>query len=155
MLLIDEGFIVSLDFSGSINKKNAGATFYRDQFNFWKTTVLFINCFSLFLFFLDWTVVDKISRDIKNFVITHFPLFNGQFLGNDLDNNIRRDNWLQLSNSSMSLISLNSNDESNNLEEDFSGSNNNININNSNNNIIRLRRSNIFEDDVFDHIPCI
>ena len=155
MLLIDEGFIVSLDFSGSINKKNAGATFYRDQFNFWKTTVLFINCFSLFLFFLDWSVVDKISRDIKNFVITHFPLFNGQFLGNDLDNNIRRDNWLQLSNSSMSLISLNSNDESNNLEEDFSGSNNNININNSNNNIIRLRRSNIFEDDVFDHIPCI
>ena len=155
MLLIDEGFIVSLDFSGSINKKNAGATFYRDQFNFWKTTVLFINCFSLFLFFLDWTVVDKISRDIKNFVITHFPLFNGQFMGNDLDNNIRRDNWLQLSNSSMSLISLNSNDESNNLEEDFSGSNNNININNSNNNIIRLRRSNIFEDDVFDHIPCI
>ena len=155
MLLIDDGLIVSLDFTGSINQKNAGATFYRDQFNFWKTTVLFINCFSLFLFFLDWTIVDKISRDIKNFVITHFPLFNRQLFGNDLDNNIRRDNWLQLSNSNMSLLSLNSNDESNNLEEDFSGSNNNININNSNNNVIRLRRRNIFEDDVFDHIPCI
>ena len=154
-LLIDEGLIVSLDFTGSINQKNAGATFYRDQFNFWKTTVLFINCFSLFLYFLDWSIVDKISRDIKNFIIAHFPLFNGQFFSNDLDSNLRRDNWLQLSNSSMSLLSLNSNDESNNLEEEFSNSNNNININNSNSNIIRLRRSNIFEDDVFDHIPCI
>ena len=154
-LLIDEGLIVSLDFTGSINQKNAGATFYRDQFNFWKTTVLFINCFSLFLYFLDWSIVDKISRDIKNFIIAHFPLFNGQLFSNDLDSNLRRDNWLQLSNSSMSLLSLNSNDESNNLEEEFSNSNNNININNSNSNIIRLRRSNIFEDDVFDHIPCI
>ena len=154
-LLIDEGLIVSLDFTGSINQKNAGATFYRDQFNFWKTTVLFINCFSLFLYFLDWSIVDKISRDIKNFIIAHFPLFNGQLFSNDLDSNLRRDNWLQLSNSNMSLLSLNSNDESNNLEEEFSNSNNNININNSNSNIIRLRRSNIFEDDVFDHIPCI
>jgi len=154
-LLIDEGLIVSLDFTGSINQKNAGATFYRDQFNFWKTTVLFINCFSLFLYFLDWSIVDKISRDIKNFIIAHFPLFNGQLFSNDLDSNLRRDNWLQLSNSSMSLLSLNSNDESNNLEEEFSNINNNININNSNSNIIRLRRSNIFEDDVFDHIPCI
>ena len=154
-LLIDEGLIVSLDFTGSINQKNAGATFYRDQFNFWKTTVLFINCFSLFLYFLDWSIVDKISRDIKNFIIAHFPLFNGKLFSNDLDSNLRRDNWLQLSNSNMSLLSLNSNDESNNLEEEFSNSNNNININNSNSNIIRLRRSNIFEDDVFDHIPCI
>ena len=154
MLLIDDGLIVSLDFTGSINQKNAGATFYKDQFNFWKSTVLFINCFSLFLYFLDWSIVDKISRDLKNFIIAHFPLFNGQMLGNDF-NNARRDNWLQLSNSNMSLLSLNSNDESNNLEEDFSNSNNNLNLNNSNNNIIRLRRRNIFEDDVFDHIPCI
>jgi hypothetical protein len=154
-LLIDEGLIVSLDFTGSINQKNAGATFYRDQFNFWKTTVLFINCFSLFLYFLDWSIVDKISRDIKNFIIAHFPLFNGQLFSNDLENNLRRDNWLQLSNSNTSLLSLNSNDESNNLEEEFSNSNNNININNSGSNIIRLRRRNIFEDDVFDHIPCI
>ena len=154
-LLIDEGLIVSLDFTGSINQKNAGATFYRDQFNFWKTTVLFINCFSLFLYFLDWSIVDKISRDIKNFIIAHFPLFNGQLFSNDLENNLRRDNWLQLSNSNTSLLSLNSNDESNNLEEEFSNSNNNININNSGSNIIRLRRRNIFEDDVFDHIHCI
>lgn len=154
-LLIDEGLIVSLDFTGSINQKNAGATFYRDQFNFWKTTVLFINCFSLFLYFLDWSIVDKISRDIKNFIIAHFPLFNGQLFSNELENNLRRDNWLQLSNSNTSLLSLNSNDESNNFEEEFSNSNNNININNSGSNIIRLRRRNIFEDDVFDHIPCI
>ena len=154
MLLIDDGLIVSLDFTGSINKKNAGATFYRDQFNFWKTTLLFINCFSLFLFFLDWTIVDKISRDLKNFILAHFPLFNGTFLRNELDNNFRRDNWLQLSNSNLSAASLNSNDESNNDDEN---SNSNNNINNSNNSItIRLsRRRNIFEDDVFDHIPCI
>ena len=155
ILLIDDGLIVSLDFSGSINQKNAGATFYRDQFNFWKTTVLFINCFSLFLYFLDWSIVDKISRDIKNFIIAYFPLFTGNLTGNDLDINIRRDNWLQLSNSNISSISLNSNDENNNLEESFSNSNNNININNSSSNIIRLRRRNIFEDDVFDQIPCI
>ena len=153
ILLIDDGLIVSLDFSSSINQKNAGATFYRDQFNFWKATVLFINCFSLFLYFLDWSIVDKISRDIKNFIIAYFPLFTGNLPGNDLDINFRRDNWLQLSNSNMSSISLNSNDENNNLEESFSNSNNNIN--NSNNNIIRLRRRNIFEDDVFDQIPCI
>ena len=104
---------------------------------------------------MDWSIVDKISRDIKNFIIAHFPLFNGQLFSNDLDSNLRRDNWLQLSNSNTSLLSLNSNDESNNLEEEFSNSNNNININNSGSNIIRLRRRNIFEDDVFDHIPCI
>ena len=97
--------------------------------------------------------MDKISRDIKNFIIAYFPLFTGNLPGNDLDINFRRDNWLQLSNSNMSSISLNSNDENNNLEESFSNSNNNIN--NSNNNIIRLRRRNIFEDDVFDQIPCI
>ena len=154
MLLIDDGLIVSLDFTGSINKKNAGATFYRDQFNFWKTTLLFINCFSLFLFFLDWSIVDKITRDLKNFILHNFPLFNGTFLTNDLDNNIRRDNWLQLSNSNLSL-SLTSNDENNNDDEN-SNSNNNINSSNNSTTTIRLSRErSIFEDDVFDHIPCI
>ena len=160
ILLIDDGLIVSLDFTGSINQKNAGATFYRDQFNFWKTTLLFINCFSLFLFFLDWSVVDEISRDIKNFVIVHFPLFNGQLIGNNItiNNNIRRNNWLQLSNSNTSINSANSNDEIN-MDDENSNSSNNININNSNNNInntFRLSgRGNFFEDDVFEHIPCI
>ena len=154
MLLIDDGLIVSLDFTGSINKKNAGATFYRDQFNFWKTTLLFINCFSLFLFFLDWSIVDKITRDLKNFILHNFPLFNGTFLTNDLDNNIRRDNWLQLSNSNLSL-SLTSNDENNNDDEN-SNSNNNINFSNNSTTTIRLSRErSIFEDDVFDQIPCI
>ena len=49
---------------------------------------------------MDWSVVDEISRDIKNFVIVHFPLLNGQLIGNNIviNNNIRRNNWLQLSN---------------------------------------------------------
>ena len=155
ILLINDGLIVSLDFTGSINKKNAGATFYLEQFNFWKTTVLFLNCFSLFLFFLDWTIVDKISRDIKNFILANFPLFNGALIGNDVGNHIRRDSWLQLSNSNMSLLSVNSADS--NIDDENSNSNNNLNLNNSNNSFtIRLaRRENIFEDDVFDHIPCI
>ena len=156
ILLIDDGLIVSLDFTGSINQKNAGATFYRDQFNFWKTTLLFINCFSLFLFFLDWSVVDEISRDIKNFVIVHFPLFNGQLFGNNIviNNNIRRNNWLQLSNSNTSINSANSNDEIN-MDDENSNSYNNININNSNNTFRLSGRGNFFEDDVFEHIPCI
>jgi len=155
MLLIDDGLIVSLDFTGSINKKNAGATFYRDQFNFWKTTLLFINCFSLFLFFLDWSIVDKISRDLKNFILANFPLFNGTFLANEMENNLRRDNWLQLSSSNLSL-SLTSNSENNNDDENSNSNSNNINISNNSITTIRLSRErSIFEDDVFDHIPCI
>ena len=45
MLLIDNGVIISLDFSGSIFNKNVGGTFYKDNFDFWKTTLLFINCY--------------------------------------------------------------------------------------------------------------
>ena len=164
MLLIDDGLIVSLDFSGTIYQKNAGATFYRDKFNVWKTTILFINCFSLFLYFLDWNIVDKISMDIKNFIVEHFPLLNDQIWGNENYNNSRiENNWLQLSNSQLSISnvsiqSINSNEESSNIEDENSYSNNNININNNNNNnnLIRLsRRRNFFEDDVFERIPCI
>ena len=99
--------------------------------------------FSVFVFFY-----------LKNFILANFPLFNGTFLANEMDNNIRRDNWLQLSNSNLSL-SLTSNDENNN-DDESSNSNNNINLSNNSTTTIRLSRErSIFEDDVFDHIPCI
>ena len=154
MLLIDDGVIVSLDFSGSIYQKNVGATFYRDKFDFGKTTLLFINCFFIFLYFLDWSLVDKISIDIKNFIVEYFYFFNRLLwsLNNENNNlNNRENNILQLSNSNISIISSNSNEESNNNDEDFNSnsSNNNLSVNRINDSQI-----NIFED-VFERMPCI
>ena len=154
MLLIDDGVIVSLDFSGSIYQKNVGATFYRDKFDFGKTTLLFINCFFIFLYFLDWSLVDKISIDIKNFIVEYFYFFNRLLwsLNNENNNlNNRENNILQLSNSNISIISSNSNEESNNNDEDINSnsSNNNLSVNRINDSQI-----NIFED-VFERMPCI
>jgi hypothetical protein len=154
MLLIDDGVIVSLDFSGSIYQKNVGATFYRDKFDFGKTTLLFINCFFIFLYFLDWSLVDKISIDIKNFIVEYFYFFNRLLwsLNNENSNlNNRENNILQLSNSNISIISSNSNEESNNNDEDINSnsSNNNLSVNRINDSQI-----NIFED-VFERMPCI
>jgi len=154
MLLIDDGVIVSLDFSGSIYQKNVGATFYRDKFDFGKTTLLFINCFFIFLYFLDWSLVDKISIDIKNFIVEYFYFFNRLLwsLNNENNNlNNRENNILQLSNSNISIISSNSNEESNNNDEDINSnsSNNNLSVNRINDSQI-----NMFED-VFERMPCI
>ena len=160
MLLIDDGVIVSLDFSGSIYQKNVGATFYRDKFDFGKTTLLFINCFFIFLYFLDWSLVDKISIDIKNFIVEYFYFFNRFFWSLNYENNNynRRENIpLQLSNSNISILSSNSNEESNNDNEDNGEDiNNNISNNNHNRRINRINDSqrNIFED-VFERMPCI
>ena len=160
MLLIDDGVIVSLDFSGSIYQKNVGATFYRDKFDFGKTTLLFINCFFIFLYFLDWSLVDKISIDIKNFIVEYFYFFNRFFWSINYENNNynRRENIpLQLSNSNISIISSNSNEESNNDNED-NGEDINSNFSNNNHNIrvnrINDSQRNIFED-VFERMPCI
>ena len=87
--------------------------------------------------------------------MANFPLFNGTFLANEMENNLRRDNWLQLSSSNLSL-SLTSNSENNNDDENSNSNSNNINISNNSITTIRLSRErSIFEDDVFDHIPCI
>jgi hypothetical protein len=156
MLLIDNGVIISLDFSGSIFNKNVGGTFYKDNFDFGKTTLLFINCFFIFLYFLDWSIVDRISMDIKNFVVENFNFLNRYFWRINFENNNRRDNnWLNLSSSNQSIISINSNDESYNDDDNIShnensNSNNNISIN------LNQRRNhterNIFED-VFENMP--
>ena len=157
MLLIDNGVIVSLDFSGSIFNKNVGGTFYKDNFDFGKTTLLFINFFVIFLYFLDWSIVDKISIDIKNFIIEQFYFLLKYFCwinyGNHNFNRRENNNWLNLSNSNLSLISLNSNEE---IINDNESINNNIEQNNNilNNRINRRNNSNrnIFED-VFENIP--
>ena len=152
MLLIDNGVIVSLDFTGSIYQKNVGATFYRDKFDFSKTTLLFINCLFIFLYFLDWTLVDKISIELKTFIVENFYsffryLFCNAYSNSYNNNRMRRNNMLHLSNSNLSnsnlsLISSNSNEESNNED----------NNNNSSNNVPNL--TNTLED-IFEHIPCI
>ena len=41
------------------------------------------------------------------------------------------------------------------MDDENSNSYNNININNSNNTFRLSGRGNFFEDDVFEHIPCI
>ena len=158
MLLIDDGVIVSLDFTESIYRKNVGATFYRDKFDLRKAALLFINCFFIFLYFLDWSLVDKISIDIKNFILDNFyRLFNyfwsAYYFNNNNNNNRRENNWLHLNNSNLSLISNNSYEENNNEDEANNSSNNSIPIirrNRRNNN----NQRNIFED-VFESIPCI
>ena len=134
-----------------------GATFYRDKFDIRKATLLFINCFFIFLYFLDWSLVDKISIDLKNFIIDLFygfmTYFWTSYYENNNNNNIRiENNWLNLSNSNISLMSNNSNEESNNDDDINSNSNNNIPIVRRN----RINNSgrNIFED-VFESIPCI
>ena len=155
MLLIDNGVIISLDFSGSIFNKNVGGTFYKDNFDFGKTTLLFINCFFIFLYFLDWSIVDRISMDIKNFVVENFNFLNRYFWRINFENNHRiENNWLNLSSSNQSIISINSNDESYNDDDNISHNENNssrnisINLNHRRNNIER----NIFED-VFENMP--
>ena len=158
MLLIDDGVIVSLDFSGSIYQKNVGATFYRDKFDFKKTTLLFINCFFIFLYFLDWSLVDKMSIDIKNFIVDIIYSFSRYVWHfnqeNNINNlNIRENNLLHLSNSNFSLNSINSNEDSIN-DDEFNSSNSitNVRLNRRNNNNNEL--SNIFED-VIENLPCI
>ena len=156
MLLIDDGVIVSLDFSGSIYQKNVGATFYRDKFDFNKTTLLFINCLFIFLYFLDWSLVDKMSIDLKNFIVDIIyssSRYIWNFIHeNNINNlNIRENNLLILSNSNFSLNSNNSNEE--NINDDEYNSSNSITdvrLSRRNNNV----QTNIFED-VIENIPCI
>ena len=156
MLLIDDGVIVSLDFSGSIYQKNVGATFYRDKFDFNKTTLLFINCLFIFLYFLDWSLVDKMSIDLRNFIVDiiySFSRYIWNFIHeNNINNlNIRENNLLILSNSNFSLNSNNSNEE-NIFDDEYNSSNSitNVRLSRRNNNV----QTNIFED-VIENIPCI
>ena len=143
IMLIDEGVLVSLDFSKSIKNKNNSAVFYMDNISNRKIIMLTINFFILFFYFLDWTHFDQISINIRECVVNFINNTDNQFINeNDLNINSNRvENGLNLSSSNLSILSNISNDSS---DDNNSSSNNLINISNNNleqiNNNRRLRR---------------
>ena len=145
IMLIDDGVLLSLDFSRSIKNKNNSAVFYMDNISNKKIIMLTINFFILFFYFLDWTHFDQISINIRECVVNFINNTDNQFINeNNLNINSNRvENGLNLSSSSLSLVSNISNDltdennsSSNNL---INMSNNNLELNNTNR---RLRRDN-------------
>ena len=157
ILLIDDGVLLSLDFTKSIKNKNNSAVFLMDTISNKKIIMLTINCFFLFLYFLDWSHFDQISIYIKETIVN---FINGTDNQITIENNIRNrfdNNDLNLSNSSLSLLS----NASNELTEDNYGSNNSlINMNNiqehHNNRITRRNNNNqrdAFED-LLGTLPC-
>ena len=135
ILLIDDGVILSLDFSKSIKNKNNSAIFYMDYISNKKILMITINFFFLFFYFLDWSHFDQISINIREAIINFINNTDNQIIN---ENNIylnRFDNSeLSLSSSNLSLLSNASNEA-----EDNNNSNNFANMNNNNR---RLRRDN-------------
>ena len=139
ILLIDDGVLLSLDFSKSIKDKNNSAIFYKDGISDRKIFVLTINFFLLFLSFLDWPNLDDVTSNIYNFFTEFLNSTDNQVINNNININNRYDNRLNLSSSSLSILSNNSNDLSN---ENNSNNNSlmNLNENLGRNDNIRLRR---------------
>ena len=157
ILLIDDGVLLSLDFTKSIKNKNNSAVFLMDTITNKKIIMLTINCFFLFLYFLDWSHFDQISIYIKETIVNFINSTDEQItIENHIPNRFDN-NDLNLSSSSLSLLSNTSND----LNEDNNGSSNNsINMNNNQeqNNNRNLRRNNndqrsAFED-LLGALPC-
>ena len=122
ILLIDDGVLLSLDFSKSIKNKNNSAVFLMDTISNKKIIMLTINFFFLFFYFLDWSHFDQISINIRETVINFINNTEQQI---SIDNNIHNrfdNNDLNLSSSSLSLLSNVSND----LNEDNNSNNNNL-----------------------------
>ena len=139
ILLIDDGVLLSLDFSKSIKNKNNSAVFYMDGISDNKIFILTINFFILFLYYLDWENLDQITMNIHDIFMEFINnAENPPLIENNLQINNRYDNRLNLSSSSLSILSNNSNDLSS------ENSNNNINHLNENlgqNNNNRRQRS--------------
>ena len=139
ILLIDDGILLSLDFSKSIKNKNNSAVFYMDGISDNKIFILTINFFILFLYYLDWENLDQITMNIHDIFMEFINnAENPPLIENNLQINNRYDNRLNLSSSSLSILSNNSNDLSS------ENSNNNINHLNENlgqNNNNRRQRS--------------
>ena len=138
ILLIDDGVLLSLDFTKSIKNKNNSAVFLMESISSKKIIMLTINCFFFFFYFLDWSHFDQISISIRETIVDFINNTDEQILiENNLENRLDN-NGLNLSNSSISLMSNTSNDLS---EENINSSNDIININNNQeHNFRRLRR---------------
>ena len=149
ILLIDDGVLLSLDFSKSIKNKNNSAVFYMDGISDSKILILTINVFIAFLYFLDWHNLDSVTINIYNFFLEFVNNTDTQVINNNNNINInnRYDNRLNLSSSSLSILSNNSNDLSN---ENNSNNNSSMNLNenlgrNGNRRLRRGQRS-VLED---------
>ena len=139
ILLIDDGVLLSLDFSKSIKNKNNSAIFYKDGISDRKIFLLTFDAFLLFLSLLDWQNLDAVTSNIYNFFTEFLNNTDNQVINNNININNRYDNRLNLSSSSLSILSNNSNDLSN---ENNSYNNSLINLNENlrRNDNIRLRR---------------
>ena len=150
ILLIDDGVLLSLDFSKSIKNKNNSAVFLMDTISNKKIIMLTINFFFLFFYFLDWSHFDQISINIRETVINFINNAQEQI---SIENNIpnRFDiNDLNLSSSSLSLISNISNDLN---DDNNSSSNNLINLNNNHEqNTNRRRNHNNDQRSIFEEL---
>jgi len=139
ILLIDDGILLSLDFTRSIKNKNNSAVFYMDIINNKKILMLTINLFFLFFYFLDWSHFDQISINIRECIINFVNNTDNQFISENNFNGFN--NELNLSNSNLSLLS--------NTSNDYTDDNNNSH-NNSSNNLISLDNS--FSNNSLNHI---
>ena len=140
ILLIDDGVLLSLDFSKSIKNKNNSAVFYMDGISERKIFLLTINVFFAFLYFLDWHNLDSVSINIYNTFSELVNNTDNQVINNNNFNiNNRYDNRLNLSSSSLSILSNNSNDL-NNENNSNNNSSMNLNENPGRNDNRRLRR---------------
>ena len=150
ILLIDDGVLLSLDFSKSIKNKNNSAVFLMDTISNKKIIMLTINFFFLFFYFLDWSHFDQISINIRETVINFINNAQEQI---SIENNIpnRFDiNDLNLSSSSLSLLSNISNDLN---DDNNSSSNNLINLNNNHEqNTNRRRNHNNDQRSIFEEL---
>ena len=133
ILLIDDGVLLSLDFSKSIKNKNNSAVFFLDGISDRKLFILSINFFLFFLYFLDWQNLDNVTLNIYNGVLDFVNNSDNTLLNNfnnfaNISN--RYDNTLNLSSSSLSILSNASNDLGNeingpiNLDEGLRPNNN-------------------------------
>ncbi len=141
ILLIDDGVLLSLDFSKSIKNKNNSAVFYMDLISDRKIFILTINFFIAFLYFLDWPNLDSVTINIYNLFTDFINNTDNQMINNNNINiNNRYDNRLNLSSSSLSILSNNSNDLSNENNSSNNNSLMNLNENLGRNDNRRLRR---------------
>ena len=75
ILLINDGELVSLDFSKLILNKNNSGTFLLDNMNSQKFIMFFISCFLIFIYSVEFTYSDQLSIHLRDWV---FRYFNGQ-----------------------------------------------------------------------------
>ena len=113
ILLIDDGVLLSLDFSKSIKNKNNSAVFFLDGISDRKLFILSINFFLFFLYFLDWQNLDNVTLNIYNGFLEFVNNTDNRFFNNFGNISNRYDNRLNLSSSSLSILSNASNDLNN------------------------------------------